>query len=109
MLYTKATKLKNAPLSRHQLLTMPSPKPKRKRASPQEKEIKQVLQCLRRKLAWYKHNTQPDAFDNDQLFSLLPRAISDEDSYPAHKGTKSHWTHKALTRKLLNSHVSASL
>ena len=84
----------NAPLRRHRLLTMTSLK--RKRASSQEKETKQVLQCLRRKLAWYKHNTQPDAFDNDQ-FSLLPRAIVDEEGYP-HKGTKSHWTDKLHNR-----------
>ena len=86
----------NAPLRRHRLLTMASPKQKRKRASPQEKETKQVLQCLRRKLAWCKHNAQPDAFNNDQ-YSLLPRAIADEEGYPQ-KGTKSHWTDKLQNR-----------
>ena len=86
----------NAPLRKHRLLTMASPKPKRHRVSAQEKETKQVIQCLRRKLAWCKYNAQPDALDNDQ-YSVLPRAIADEEGYP-HKGTKSRWTDKLESR-----------
>ena len=86
----------NAPIRRKRILTMSSSKPKRQRANPRERETKQVIQCLRRKLAWCKHNTQSDMHDNEQ-FSLLPRAIADEDGCP-HKGNKSHWTDKLLNR-----------
>ena len=87
----------NAPVRKHKLLTMASLKPKRQRATPQQKEAKQVIQCLRRRPAWSKHNEQqPDALNNDQ-YSILPRAIVDEEGYP-HKGNKSRWTNKLETR-----------
>ena len=55
----------NAPVRKHKLLRMASLKPKRLRATPQQKEAKQVIQCIRKRLAWSKHNEQPDALNND--------------------------------------------
>ena len=83
----------NAPVRKYKLLTMASLKPKRQRATPQQKEAKQVIQCQWRRLAWSKHNEQqPDALNNDH-YSILPRAIVDEEGYP-HKCNKSRWTNK---------------
>ena len=51
---------------------------------------------MRRQLAWCKHtNIQSDVFDNQ--FSVLPRAIADEDGYP-HKASKSTRTDKLTSR-----------
>jgi len=52
-----------------------------------------MIQCLRRQLAWSKHNSQSEIIDDEMQYSLLPRALADEEGNP-HKGSKSHWTDK---------------
>jgi len=47
-----------------------------------------MLQCMRRQLAWCKHNS--DIIDNEQQYSLYPRALADEEGH----GSKSRWTDK---------------
>ena len=82
----------NAPLRRHRLLTMSSISKKRKRLTPKEQENKQIIKCLQRHLVWCQQNRKDFDFSNEQ-YSLLPRAIADEDGHP-HKANKSHWTNK---------------
>jgi len=86
----------DAKVRQHRLLTMKPTKSKQKKSSQKEKETKQVIQCLRRKLAWCKHNSQAD-INSEQQYSLYPRALADEDGYP-HKGSKSNWTDKLTNR-----------
>ena len=81
----------SAPVRHKRLLMMTTAKSKRKRTSERDKENKQVIQCLQRKLAWCKHNIQPDNFD--EQFSIYPRALADEHGFP-HKESKSTWTDK---------------
>ena len=45
-----------APLRCHRLLTMKSTRQCAKRSNPKEKEQRQVIKCLHRKLAWYNHS-----------------------------------------------------
>ena len=84
-----------APVRRNKILTMETPKSKRKRTSAKDRENKQVIQCLRRKLAWCKHNTDSDNFS--EQFSVYPRALADEQGFP-HKDCKSKWTDKLQSR-----------
>ena len=56
-----------------------------------------MIQCLRRQLAWSKHNSQSEIIDDEMQYSLLPRALADEEGNP-HKGSKSHWTDKLHSR-----------
>ena len=46
---------------------------------------------MKEAIAWCKHNTQSDNF-NEQ-FSIYPRALADEHGFP-YKGSKSNWTDK---------------
>ena len=84
-----------APVRHNKILTMETPRSKRKRTSVKDKENKQVMQCLRRKLAWCKHNTDSNNFS--EQFSVYPRALADEQGFP-HKGCKSKWTDKLQSR-----------
>ena len=75
----------SAPVRHKRLLMMTTAKSKRKWTSARDKENKHVIQCLRRKLAWCKHNTHSD--------NIYPRALADEHGFP-HKGNKSTWADK---------------
>ena len=82
----------SVPLRRQRLLTMASTKPRKKRMTPQESEAKQVIKCLRRRLQWCNNNNI--SFDSEEeQYSILPRALTDEDGCP-HKSNKSNWTDK---------------
>ena len=85
-----------APLRQHKLITMATTKAHKTRSTHKEREAKQVITCLRRRLAWVNHNHQPYAASEEQ-YSELPRALCDEDGNP-HKGTKSAWTDKLFIR-----------
>ena len=84
------------PLRQHKLMTMATTKPRKTRSTHKEREAKQVITCLRRRLAWVNHNQQPYAASEEQ-YSELPRALCDEDGNP-HKGNKSTWTDKLASR-----------
>ena len=86
----------NAPLRCHRLLTMSSISKKRKRITPKEQEDKQIIKCLRQHLVWCQQNGKDYDCSNEQ-YSLLPRAIANEDGHP-HKANKSHWTNKLQSR-----------
>jgi hypothetical protein len=61
-----------------------------------EKEAKQVITCLRKRLAWCNHTKL--AYDTSlEQYSVLPRALADEDGNP-HKGSKSNWSDKLENR-----------
>ena len=65
---------------------------KNRRTTPKEQEAKQVIKCLRRRLAWCNQsNVKYDT--SEEQYSILPRAIADEDGNP-HKANKSNWTDK---------------
>ena len=51
---------------------MTTAKSKRKRTSERDEENKQVIQCLERKLAWRKHNIQPENLMNSFLYIQGP-------------------------------------
>ena len=88
--------LVNAPLRRHKLMTMSAVNKSRKRTTPKEQEAKQVIKCLRRRLAWC--NQSNVTYDSsEEQYSILPRAIADEDGNP-HKANKSNWTDKLQNR-----------
>ena len=95
ILKTLSTSTTTASLRRNRILTMETPKSKRKKTSAKDKENKQVIQCLRRKLAWSKHNNESD--NCYEQFSVYPRALADEQGFP-HKGCKSKWTDKLQSR-----------
>ena len=86
------------PLRKHKLMTMATSRTRKTRSTPKEREAKQVITCLRRRLAWLSHNEQPHSVSEEQ-YSELPRALSDEDGNP-HKGNKSAWTDKLASRYL---------
>ena len=86
----------NAPLRRHKLLTMSSIKQSRKKLSLKDQEAKQVIKCLRRRLAWC-NQTKLTYNSNEEQYSVLPRALVDEGGNP-HKGNKSTWTDKLQNR-----------
>ena len=85
-----------APLRRHKLLTMKPVKSHTKRRNPKEQEARQVIKCLRRKLAWSNHENLQFNVSEEQ-YSVLPRAIADEDGNP-HKSNKSNWSDKLSSR-----------
>ena len=85
-----------APMRQHKLLTMNTSKNRKVRSTPKEREQRQVITCLKRHLAWARHNKQPHTAAEEQ-FCELPRALSDEDGHP-HKGSKSTWTDKLASR-----------
>ena len=87
------------PLRRHKLMTMAVSRTQKTRSTPKEREAKQVITCLRRRLAWLSHNKQPHNVTSEEQYSELPRALSDEDGNP-HKGNKSAWTDKLASRFL---------
>ena len=69
---------------------------KAKRRNPKEQEQKHLIKCLHCQLTWCKHsNLQYDTLNGQ--FSVLPRAIANEDGYP-HKASKSKWTGKLTSR-----------
>ena len=76
-----------APVRQQRLMTMASSNKRKVRSTPKEREAKQVITCLQRRLAWAKHNRIPHTASEEQ-YCVLPRALSDEDGYP-HKGNKS--------------------
>ena len=82
----------SAPVRRHKLLTMATTRNSRKRMTPKEQESKQVIKCLRWRLHWCNKN-QISFDSSEEQYSVLPRALADEDGYP-HKASKSHWTDK---------------
>lgn len=78
---------------RKKLLTMSSqPAKKNKRKAKSERENETVIKCLRRRLAWCQRNNY-DFSLNDEMYSIYPRALSDENGTP-HKSAKSHWNDK---------------
>ena len=83
-------------LRRHKLLTMKPPKLSKRKSNPKEQEAKQVIKCLRRRLAWCKHSKLPYK-SCDEQYSILPRALADEDGNP-HKSSKSSWSDKLAKR-----------
>ena len=53
-----------------------------------EQEAKQVIKCMRWRLQWCNKNQM--SFDSsEEQYSVLPRALADEDGYP-HGANKSH-------------------
>ena len=84
----------DATVRHNRLLTMRPTKSKRKKTTYKEKEKNQPIRCLRRKLAYCKHNSQAN---DEQQYSLYPRALADEKGHPQ-KGNKSHWTDKLISR-----------
>ena len=86
----------NAPLRRHKLLTMATVKPTKTKVKQKEKEAKQVITCLRKRLVWCNHTKLP--YDQSlEQYSIMPRALADEDGNP-HKGNKSNWSDKLESR-----------
>jgi len=86
---------------------MKSAKSSSKKCNLKEIEARQVIKCLRRRLAWCNHNNTDFNVSNEQ-YSLLPRAIADEDGNP-HKSNKSSWTDKLSSRySLANPQVFTS-
>ena len=86
----------NAPVRRRKLLTMDTVKQTRQKLSQKERESKQVIKCLRRRLAWCNRTKLP--YDSSQeQYSVLPRALADQDGVP-HKSSKSIWTDKLESR-----------
>lgn len=84
------------PLRRHKLLTMKPTKSRIKRCNPKEQEARQVIKCLRRRLAWCNHgNLQCDV--SEEQYSVFPRALADENGNP-HKSSKSNWSDKLTSR-----------
>ena len=74
---------------------MAAVKSTRKKTNQKEKEAKQVIKCLRRRLAWCNHTKLPYN-SQEKKYSVLPRALADEDGNP-HKASKSNWTDKLET------------
>ena len=72
------------------LVTMaPHKKVGKHQMNQKEKEMKQVTKCVRQRLAWCNRTKQ--TYDpNQEQYSLLPRAICDENGNP-HKGSKAIW------------------
>ena len=86
----------HAPVRRKRLLTMNSEKQQKKRETSKEKELQQVIKCIRRKMSWM--NESGERFEPaDKQYSVYPRAICDADGNP-HKGSKSTWTSKVEGR-----------
>ena len=83
-------------LRQHKLITMATSKPNSTRSTTKERETKQVITCLRQRLAWVSQKNQPYTKSQEQ-YSELPRALCDEDGNP-HKGNKSTWTQKLSIR-----------
>jgi len=55
-----------------------------------------MIKCLRRKVVWYSHgNVQCN--ESDERYSVLPRALSDEDRN-LHKSNKSKWSDRLANR-----------
>ena len=69
----------------------------RSRSTPKEREAKQVITCLRRRIARLSHHKEQSCDVSQEQYSELPRALSDEDGKP-HKGSKSTWTDKLSSR-----------
>ena len=88
-----------SPLRQHKLMTMAMTKTRKPRSTPREREAKQVITCLRRRLAWLSHHNEQPCDTFEEQYSELPRALSDEDGNP-HKGSKSTWTDKLASRYL---------
>uniref|UniRef100_A0A1X7UL74 Uncharacterized protein n=2 Tax=Amphimedon queenslandica TaxID=400682 RepID=A0A1X7UL74_AMPQE len=90
-----------APVRKKRLLTMSSQKQKRKRETSKEKELHQVIKCIRRKMSWM--NETGERFEPaDEQYSVYPRAICDTDGSP-HKGNKCIWTSKVESRGFRNT------
>ena len=86
----------NAPVRRRKLLTMAEIKQTKRKSKQKEKEAKQVIKCLRKRLTWYNQTKLPYDPSNEQ-YSVLPRALADEDGNP-HKGSKRIWSEKLESR-----------
>ena len=86
-----------APMHGNKLVTMaPRKKVGKRQMNQKEKEMKQVTKCLRQRLAWCNRTKQ--TYDpNQEQYSLLPRAICDENGNP-HKGSKAIWKEKLKQR-----------
>ena len=67
----------HAPVRWHKLLTMSNVKSSWKRSTQKEKEARQVIKCLRRRLAWCNH-TKSTYDSSEEQYSVLPRALADE-------------------------------
>ena len=89
MLQTSSVKV---PIRHHKLITMAATKPNKTRSTHKEREAKQVITCLRRRLAWVSHNQRTYSRIEEQ-YSELPRALCDEEGNPR-RGNKSTWTDK---------------
>ena len=85
-----------APIRRKRLLSMAPIKATKRRTSHKEKEERDTIKYLRRRLAWCNQTGQKYDEGNEQ-YSLLPRALAEIDGSP-HKGNKSKWTDKLQSR-----------
>ena len=54
------------PLRQHKLITMATATTQKTRSIPKEREVKQVINCLRRCLAWFSHSEQPHSVSEEQ-------------------------------------------
>ena len=79
------------PICQQHLLTF-AIRQKHKKTTPKERESKQMVKCLRQRLAWCNRTGESYNLTSEQ-HSIYPRAISDELGNP-HRGTKANWTDK---------------
>lgn len=66
------------------------------KSKQKEKEAKQVITCLRKRLAWCNHTKLPYNSSEEQ-YSILSRALANEDGTPQ-KGSKTNWSDKLESR-----------
>ena len=82
----------NAPIRRKQLLTMSPLKVTKRRMSQKQKEQRDTLKCLRKRLAWCNQTGQKFN-ESEEQYSVLPRSLANVDGTPQ-KANKSKWTQK---------------
>lgn len=87
-------------IHRKKLLTMATPTKSIKKVTQKQKESKQIIKCLRRRLAWSVHTSEP--FTEQEQYSIYPRALADENGIPT-KSSKCTWTNKLKSR--YNDHI----
>jgi len=78
--YMKHPTTVKAPLRQHRLLTMASKKKRKPRSTPKERVKEQEIKCLKYHLVW--SNQQKSPMSSEVQYSVLPRAMSDEDGNP---------------------------
>lgn len=86
----------NAPIRRKQLLTMAPAKITKRKMTQKEREQRETIKCMRKRLAWC--NQTGEKFDeSEEQYSVLPRSLANFDCSPQ-KGSKSKWTDKLKGR-----------